>query len=272
MPSMKEFGKSRESPLTTPCRSGMPPGLHPLPNFGAGTVITAANCADLIGNTDDSMSTAPAILQNGQVTLSPLLLLSWLSYLYPTYRPSSTPRVSNWIPWSDHHTGCASRSATMTLSERITGRFVWTTISPTKTPSLRVIRLTMRFKMSRRGLSLTSARRCPRETSGLRWLKITFSRLLLFNAVRFSFSRTNSSINLDNIGLPGGTGPQLVPGFDTGVVDMNGPGGGNYAEFGSVNAAPHDVQPTEHLHPQRRRELDPWKTRLQVWHVAQPVQ
>jgi hypothetical protein len=38
--------------------------------------------------------------------------------------------------------------------------------------------------------------------------------------------------------LPGGTGPQLVPGFDTGVVDIGGPGGGAYAEFGSVNAAP----------------------------------
>ena len=60
----------------------------------------------------------------------------------------------------------------------------------------------------------------------------------VFNAARFSFSRTNSSVNEANVGLPGGTGPQLVPGFDTGVVDLGGPGGGNYAEFGSVNAAP----------------------------------
>ena len=29
-----------------------------------------------------------------------------------------------------------------------------------------------------------------------------------------------------------------MPGFSTGVVDMDGPGGGKYAEFGSVNAAP----------------------------------
>jgi hypothetical protein len=64
-----------------------------------------------------------------------------------------------------------------------------------------------------------------------------FSSTVL-NAVRFSFSRTNSSVNEANVGLPGGTGPQLVPGFDTGVVDLGGPGGGNYAEFGSVNAAP----------------------------------
>ena len=33
-------------------------------------------------------------------------------------------------------------------------------------------------------------------------------------------------------------GPQLVPGFYTGVVDMDGRGGNGYAEFGSVNAAP----------------------------------
>jgi Carboxypeptidase regulatory-like domain/TonB dependent receptor len=60
----------------------------------------------------------------------------------------------------------------------------------------------------------------------------------IFNAVRISFSRTNASVLEANVGLPGGTGPQLVPGFDTGVVDLGGPGGGNYAEFGSVNAAP----------------------------------
>jgi hypothetical protein len=60
----------------------------------------------------------------------------------------------------------------------------------------------------------------------------------VLNAVRFSFSRTNASTSLANVGLPGGTGPQLVPGFSTGVVDLNGPGGGNYAEFGSANAAP----------------------------------
>ena len=61
---------------------------------------------------------------------------------------------------------------------------------------------------------------------------------MVFNAVRISYSRTNGSVLEANVGLPGGTGPQLVPGFDTGVVDIGGPGGGNYAEFGSVNAAP----------------------------------
>jgi hypothetical protein len=33
-------------------------------------------------------------------------------------------------------------------------------------------------------------------------------------------------------------GPELVPGYSTGVVDLAGSGGGAYAEFGSVNAAP----------------------------------
>ena len=61
----------------------------------------------------------------------------------------------------------------------------------------------------------------------------------LFNAARISFSRTNNSINEANVGLPnGGLGPPLVQGFDTGVVDEAGSGGGAYAEFGSVNAAP----------------------------------
>jgi outer membrane receptor protein involved in Fe transport len=60
----------------------------------------------------------------------------------------------------------------------------------------------------------------------------------VLNTVRFSFSRTNASTAQANVGLPGGTGPQLVPGFSTGIVDIGGPGGGNYAEFGSVNAAP----------------------------------
>jgi hypothetical protein len=74
------------------------------------------------------------------------------------------------------------------------------------------------------------------------WITIAenhiFSHTVLSTA-RFSFSRTNSSTNLLNIGLPNnGFGPELVPGFSTGVVDLAGAGGGAYAEFGSVNAAP----------------------------------
>jgi len=82
-----------------------------------------------------------------------------------------------------------------------------------------------------------------RDAPGARnqWITLAENHIFsptVLNAVRFSFSRTNASIAKANVGLPGGTGPQLIPGFDTGVVDIGGPGGGNYAEFGSVNAAP----------------------------------
>ena len=73
----------------------------------------------------------------------------------------------------------------------------------------------------------------------------TFSPTLL-NTARFSFSRTRSGTTLNNNGLTqnGGLGPELVPGFSTGIVDLGGSGGGPYQEFGSVNAAPttFDVQ------------------------------
>jgi len=78
-------------------------------------------------------------------------------------------------------------------------------------------------------------------TARNQWITLAENHIFspfLLNAVRFSFSRTNALVLEANVGLPGGTGPQLVPGFDTGVVDMGGPGGGAYAEFGSVNAAP----------------------------------
>jgi hypothetical protein len=67
----------------------------------------------------------------------------------------------------------------------------------------------------------------------------TFSPTVL-NTARFSFSRTNSSTTVNNHGLTqnSGLGPELVPGFPTGVVDLAGSNGGAYAEFGSVNAAP----------------------------------
>ena len=65
----------------------------------------------------------------------------------------------------------------------------------------------------------------------------TFSPTVL-NTARFSFSRTRSSTTLNNNGLPGGTGPQIVPGNSTGIVDMSGSNGGGYTEFGSTNATP----------------------------------
>ncbi len=60
----------------------------------------------------------------------------------------------------------------------------------------------------------------------------------VLNTARFSFSRTFSTTNLNDVGLPGGLGPQIVPGFNTGIVDMNAAATGTYTEFGSNNAAP----------------------------------
>src|SRR6202007_84574 len=67
----------------------------------------------------------------------------------------------------------------------------------------------------------------------------TFSPTVL-NTARFSFSRPHSATTLLNNRLTqnNGLGPELVPGFSTGVVDMGGTAGGAYSEFGSVNAAP----------------------------------
>ena len=64
----------------------------------------------------------------------------------------------------------------------------------------------------------------------------------MLNTARFSFSRTYFDTTQNNVGLPGGTGPQIVPGFSTGIVDMNTSAAGTYTEFGSVNAAPTTFQ------------------------------
>src|SRR5260370_16801003 len=59
----------------------------------------------------------------------------------------------------------------------------------------------------------------------------TFSPTVL-NTARFSFSRTHSNTTLLNNGLTqnNGLGPELVPGFSTGVVDMGGSRVNTYSE------------------------------------------
>jgi hypothetical protein len=73
------------------------------------------------------------------------------------------------------------------------------------------------------------------------WLTLAEDHIFsptLLNAARLSFSRTNRFTGINNVGLPNGTGPAIVSGFNTGVVDMNSAAGGTYSEFGSVNASP----------------------------------
>jgi hypothetical protein len=60
----------------------------------------------------------------------------------------------------------------------------------------------------------------------------------VLNTARFSFSRTFSTTFSNNVGLPGGLGPQIVSGMPTGVVTMNAAANGTYTEFGSNGAAP----------------------------------
>jgi len=119
--------------------------------------------------------------------------------------------------------------------------------------SLAAIPLTMRFSIKPNRTTFISATWCPRETSGLRWLRITFSRLRYSIPRGFpSVVRTAARPCLNN-GLTqnNGLGPELVPGFSTGVVDLAGSGGGAYAEFRIRQCRPHDVRRPEHLHSER---------------------
>jgi Carboxypeptidase regulatory-like domain len=74
------------------------------------------------------------------------------------------------------------------------------------------------------------------------WITLSENHIFspsVLNTARFSFSRTNDVLAGLNIGLPNnGMGPSIVPGFATGVIDMGGAAGGTYTEFGSAGYAP----------------------------------
>jgi Carboxypeptidase regulatory-like domain/TonB dependent receptor len=208
-------------------------GCHPpanLPNFGAGALITAGTdptqCPDLL--VDNKAPNTP--FQPGdQVTLSPYTaaLLSLVPLPDPgsTFDPvSGNPPVQTF----NDHNSLGENYGQMRFDQTISDKdsfFARYTIDNA-------------FQNQTQGDFSYFRYTVPARNQ---WITLAENHLFsptLFNAVRFSFSRTNSSVNEANVGLPGGTGPQLVPGFNTGVVDLGGPGGGNYAEFGSVNAAP----------------------------------
>jgi len=199
-----------------------PAGATAANNFGAGTFITLANCPDLAFDTDPGIDlTNP----NSGVTLSPftapLLAIVPLPNLpNPGGVPSQVSSDHDTLGenygqmradynFSDKDSFFARYTIDNALSNETVGDFTY-------------------FRQ------LVPARN--------QWITLAENHIFsptVFNAVRISFSRTNSSINLDNIGLPdNGLGPSLVPGFSTGVVDMGGTAGGAYSEFGSTNAAP----------------------------------
>jgi hypothetical protein len=214
--------------LGVPINNTVPsPGCHPpagAPNFGAGTFISVANCPDLSVDSDLGLTA------NGGVTLSPYTA-PFLA-IVPLPDPGSVfdPVLGNPPAQvnSDHNSvgenyGQIRVDQTFSAADTFFGRYTVDNAALDQTQQ--------DYSYFR---NLAAARN--------QWITLaenhTFSPTVL-NTARFSFSRTRSSTNLNNKGLPnGGLGPELVPGFSTGVVDLSGAGGGIYSEFGSVNAAP----------------------------------
>ena len=197
-------------------------GCHPpanAPNFGAGTVITLAACPDLAFDSD----------ANGQpitqVTLSPFTApLLAIVPLPNLANPGGAPSQVS----SDHDTlgenyGQIRVDHTFSDKDTLFGRYTIDNAAENETVG-----------------DYTYFREIVPARN--QWLTLAENHIFsptVFNAVRISYSRTNAAINLDDVGLPNnGLGPELVPGFSTGVVDMGGTAGGAYSEFGSVNAAP----------------------------------
>jgi len=213
-------------PVNNPVPSA---GCHPANataanNYGAGTVITVAECPDLQVDTDSLGNPIT------QATLSPYT--AGLLALVPLPNPGSTFDPSNGgtppsQTFNDHNSlgenyGQIRFDQTISDKDSFFARYTIDNAIQNETVG-----------------DFSYFREAPVARN--QWITLAENHILsptILNGVRFSFSRTNASIQEANVGLPGGTGPQLVPGFDTGIVDLGGPGGGNYAEFGSVNAAP----------------------------------
>jgi outer membrane receptor protein involved in Fe transport len=204
-------------PVNNPVPSA---GCHPANataanNFGAGTVIAAAQCPDI----------------GSDVTLSPYTAA--LLALIPLPNPGSVfdPVAGNPpVQTFNDHNSLVENYGQMRFDQTISDKDSF------------FARYTIDNALQNE-LNANADFSYFREAPGARnqWITLAenhFFSPTIINTARFSFSRTNASIAEANVGLPGGTGPQLVPGFDTGVVDLAGPGGGPYAEFGSVNAAP----------------------------------
>jgi Carboxypeptidase regulatory-like domain/TonB dependent receptor len=204
-------------------------GCHPpasAPNFGAGTVITVAQCPDLQFDSDANGNPIT------QVTLSP--------YTAPLLAIVPLPNLAAPVDANGNPTGAPSQVSSDhdTLGENYGQIRVDHNFSDA---DAFFARYTIDNALSNETVGdFTYFRQLVPARN--QWITLAENHIFsptVFNAVRISFSRTHSSINLDNIGLPNnGLGPSLVPGFSTGVVDMGGTAGGAYSEFGSTNAAP----------------------------------
>ena len=206
------------------------PGCHPANataanNYGAGTVITAAQCPDLNFDTDPNGNPINSVVLS-QYT-APLLGIVPSPNLAAA--PGGLPsQIGNDHNSNSENYGQMRVDQNFSASDTFFARY---TIDNAVLNETQGDYSYFRYLSPARNQWITLAE------------NHTFSPALL-NTVRFSFSRTRSATTLADVGLPGGTGPQIVPGMFTGIVDMGGSSGGTYSEFGSANAAPttFDVQ------------------------------
>jgi len=201
-------------------------GCHPANptaanNYGAGAVITVAQCPDL---SIDSDSAGNPI---SQVTLSPYTAA--LLNIIPMPDPGSV--FAGGTPPSqifNDHDSLGENYGQIRFDQTISDKDSF------------FARYTIDNAIQNQTVGDYSYfRQAP--TARNQWITLAENHIFsptVFNAARISFSRTNAIVNVANVGLPGGTGPPLVTGFNTGVVDLAGGGGGIYSEFGSVNAGP----------------------------------
>jgi carboxypeptidase family protein/TonB-dependent receptor-like protein len=190
-------------------------------NYGAGTLITLANCPDLLGLNDSNGN------QLQSVTLSPytapfLAIVPLPNLAAP---PGGVPSQIG----SDHdRTG--ENYGQMRVDQNFSAN---DTFFARYTIDNALLNQTQADYTYFRNLA----------TARNQWITLSENHIFsptVLNTARFSFSRTHDATTLNNTGLAqnNGLGPELVPGFSTGVVDLAGSGGGVYQEFGSVNAAP----------------------------------
>jgi Carboxypeptidase regulatory-like domain/TonB dependent receptor len=208
---------------TVPAAGCHPANATAANNYGAGTFISLANCPDLSQTQSD-----PSFDANGGVFLSPFTAPLLAIVPLPNVPATSTalPRqVSNDKDTLGENYGQMRVDQNFSANDTFFARYtIDNALQDQSQQDYSYFR------------NLAAARN--------QWVTLaenhTFSPTVL-NTARFSFSRTHSSTTLSNNGLTqnNGLGPEIVPGFSTGVVDMGGSGAGNtYSEFGSVNAAP----------------------------------
>ena len=201
-----------------------PPGASAANNYGAGSIITLANCPDLLGYTDPTTGQ-----QATQVTLSPYITPFLAIAPLPNIPVSVTNGTLNLAQdvFNDHDR----------LGENYGQIRVDQNFSSSDTGFVRytIDNATLNNTVGDYSYFRTL------EGGRNQWISLAENHVFsptVLNTARFSFSRTFSTTHLNDVGLPGGLGPQIVSGMATGVVDMNAAATGTYTEFGSNNAAP----------------------------------